>query len=114
MKELVDALAFIEHGSTRLDHLIGEVMQDGQHSHIARAMGIVLGKYVAEYGTRTVSEIRALYAIQQMEECLSNDDPNTAISGMELLSKAYNTLPLASPLREEAKALWDKARVKWT
>jgi predicted ATP-grasp superfamily ATP-dependent carboligase len=73
----------------------------------------VLRKYETQYGDRTVNEIRALYAIQQMEECLAKNDPDTALSVLALLSRAYNTLPPTSPLREEAKALWDKAMYTW-
>jgi len=116
MKELVEVLATNGYArdSVKLSYIVCNTMQDAQYSPGGRKHVDVLIKYEAQYGDRTVAEIRALYAIQQMEECFANDDAGAAISGTELLSKAYNTLPPTSPLREEARALWDKARVKWS
>ena len=115
MKELIEALSTNGYArdSTKLSSILANTAQDAQYSMGAREHVSVLGKYDAQYGDRTVTEIRAIYAIQQMEVCLAKNDPDTALSVLALLSRAYDTLPPTSPLREEAKALWDRAMYTW-
>lgn len=115
MKELVDALADngYANGSAKLSSIVADTMQDGQYSMAARDNALVLARYEAEYGARTVAEIRALYAIQQMEQCLAADDPDVAIGVMSLLARARDALPLNSPLREDLRAACDKAMAQW-
>jgi hypothetical protein len=115
MKELVDALADngYANGSAKLSSIVADTMQDGQYSMAARDNALVLARYEAEYGPRTVAEIRALYAIQQMEQCLAADDPDVAIGVMSLLARARDALPLNSPLREDLRVACDKAMVQW-
>jgi hypothetical protein len=115
MKELVDALVDngYANGSAKLSSIVADTMQDGQYSMAARDNALVLARYEAEYGPCTVAEIRALYAIQQMEQCLAADDPDTAIGVMSLLAKARDALPLNSPLREDLRAACDKAMAQW-
>jgi hypothetical protein len=115
MKELIDALADNGYasGSAKLSGIVADTMQDGQYSLSARENGLVLARYEAEYGARTVAEIRALYAIQQMEQCLAADDPDTALGVMSLLARARDALPLNSPLREDLRVACDKAMAQW-
>lgn len=116
MKELVDALADngYANGSAKLSSIVADTMQDGQYSMAARDNALVLARYETEYGPRTVAEIRALYAIQQMEQCLAADDPTVALGGvMSLLARARDALPLNSPLREDLRVACDKAMAQW-
>jgi hypothetical protein len=115
MKELIDALADNGYasGSAKLSGIVADTMQDGQYSLSARENGLVLARYEAEYGSRTAAEIRALYAIHQMEQCLAADDPDTALGVMSLLARARDALPLNSPLREDLRVACDKAMAQW-
>jgi hypothetical protein len=115
MKDLIDSLAINGHAtdSVKLSSIISNTMQDAQYSFSAREHANIIVKYESQYGDHTVTEIRALYAIQQMEECIANEDPNSGWDVMSALSKAYNALPLASPLREDARAMYEKAMNKW-
>jgi hypothetical protein len=115
MKELIETLSINGYAcdSTKLSYILANTMQDAQYSPGAHEHVSVLRKYDAQYGDSTVAEIRAFYAIQQMEECLAKNDPDTALSVLALLSRAYNTLPPTSPLHEKARALWNKAMDTW-
>lgn len=115
MKELIDALMEngYARGSATLSHIVADTMQDGQYSLAARANAVTLAKYEAQYGSRTAPEIRALYAIEQMDQCLANDDHASAYVLESVLAKARDALPLVSPLREQLNEAWRRAMAKW-
>ena len=115
MKDLIETLAINGHAndSTKLSYIVSNTMQDAQYSFGAREHANILEKYESQYGDRTVAEIRSLYAIQQVEKCMVTEDPGNAFGVVDTLAKAYNALPLASPLRETARVVYEKAMNKW-
>lgn len=65
MDELVELLAqtgYSKNESWTVNDIVGAALQEGQRSPVAHAYGMSLLKYTAEFGDRTIGDIRRLAA----------------------------------------------------